>query len=129
MSMSDALPPPRRTTTKNAPAMAQITEFILAAMPGRDIWVAGDPVQGYVSIDSETSRLGGLYCATPGAGLGRTLRARAKAGRDRLALHVHERNAGARRLCAREGFVERERHLPEPPARLVEIRMEWVRHA
>lgn len=149
MLMSDALQTLRRATLADAPVMAGIvagwvseTEWaerlhnvealeamFLEALPSREAWVAGEPVQGYLSLDPATSRIGGLYCATRGRGLGHALMERAKAGRDRLWLHVYERNAGARRFYAREGFVERERHLPEPPSSLVEIRMEWVRHA
>lgn len=149
MSMSDTMPPLRRATLSDAPSMArivagwvaetdwaerlrtveQLEELFLEALPTRDAWVAGDPVQGYLSMDPKTGRIGGLYCATRGQGLGRALMNRAKVGRDRLWLHVYERNTRARRFYAREGFAETGRHLPEPPALLPEIRMEWVRHA
>lgn len=147
--MTDALPPLRRATPDDAPEMAQIVadwvartpwadrlhsaaqiaEFILDAMPRREIWVAGKPVQGYLSMDPETARVGGLYCATRGAGLGRALMDRAKEGRDRLWLHTYEPNSRARAFYAREGFTETAVCPPEPPGTVTEIRMEWVRHA
>ncbi|MCA2010387.1 GNAT family N-acetyltransferase [Cereibacter sphaeroides] len=97
------------------------------ALPTREIWVAGEPVEAYLSLDPVEGKIGGFYCARTGQGLGKALMDRAKEGRDRLYLHTHEANAGARRFYAREGFVETARLPAEPPENLPEIRMEWTR--
>ncbi|MFN3144736.1 MAG: GNAT family N-acetyltransferase [Paracoccaceae bacterium] len=106
---------------------AEIEGFIRTAFDLREIWVVGDPVEGYVSVDPETARVGALFCRRTGAGLGKALLDAAKAGRDRLVLHTHDPNQAARRFYAREGFVETGTHVPEPPDTVLEIVMEWQR--
>ncbi|WP_231388640.1 GNAT family N-acetyltransferase [Pseudooceanicola algae] len=98
---------------------------IAAALPKREIWVAGDPVEAYLSLDPETLKIGGFYCAYPGRGVGRALMDRVKQGRDFLWLHTHAPNEAAQRFYHREGFVVTGSYLPTPPATLTEIRMEW----
>jgi len=135
----------RRAKDADVPAMAQIvcdweaaTEwmdspygpeeiagFIREAMPEREIWVAGDPIEGYLSFDPAVSRVGGLYCRTTGAGVGKALMDKAKAGRDFVWLHTHETNEAAQRFYKREGFQEVSRHEAEPPNTVREVRMEW----
>lgn len=100
---------------------------ITEAFPKREIWVAGVPVDGYLSFDPETARVGGLYCRTTGQGQGRALMDRAKAGRDFVWLHTHVPNDAAQRFYRREGFVEVSRHAPTPPDTVPELRMEWRR--
>ncbi len=135
----------RRAVEADVPAMAQIvcdweaaTEwmpslygpdeiagFIREAMPEREIWVAGEPIEGYLSFDPSVSRVGGLYCKTTGSGVGKTLMDRAKAGRDFVWLTTHEPNERAQKFFKREGFEEVSRHEAEPPNTVREVRMEW----
>ena len=135
----------RRAVEADVPAMAQIvcdweaaTEwmpslygpdeiagFIREAMPEREIWVAGESIEGYMSFDPSVSRVGGLYCKTTGAGVGKTLMDRAKAGRDFVWLTTHEYNERAQKFYKREGFEEVSRHEAEPPNTVREVRMEW----
>ncbi len=104
----------------------EIAGFIRDALPDREIWVIGAPVAGYLSYDPAERRVGGLYCARSGAGLGKALMDKVKEGRDFIWLRTHEPNEGAQRFYKREGFVEVSRHEAEPPNTVREIRMEWV---
>lgn len=103
----------------------EIAGFIREAMPEREIWVAGEPIEGYLSFDPSVSRVGGLYCRTTGAGVGKALMDKAKVGRDFVWLHTHEANEAAQRFYKREGFQEVSRHEAEPPNTVCEVRMEW----
>ncbi|OWU83415.1 GNAT family acetyltransferase [Oceanicola sp. 22II-s10i] len=104
-----------------------ITRFIRDALPEREIWVAGEPVCGYLSLDPVTLRIGALYVRERGRGVGKTLMDRVKDGRDMLWLHTHVPNLDAQRFYRREGFAEVSRHAAEPPETVPEIRMEWRR--
>ena len=104
----------------------EIARFVEEAFPFREIWVVGDPVAGYLSLDPETARIGGLYTDRPGHGLGKALLDRAKEGRDYLYLWTHAPNAAAHRFYEREGFARVERKENGDDG-LPEIRMEWRR--
>ena len=104
----------------------EIERQIREALPDREIWVAGDPVAGYLSFDPSTSRIGGLYISRPGEGLGKALMDRVKEGRDYIQLWTHLPNRQAQRFYAREGFTatgDEQDGSDDVP----EIRMEWRR--
>ncbi len=44
-----------------------LTGYIRDAFPAREIWVIGDPVEGYVSVDPAKGHIGALYCTRQGA--------------------------------------------------------------
>ncbi|SDG72822.1 GNAT family N-acetyltransferase [Alloyangia pacifica] len=104
-----------------------IEGFLREAFSLREIWVIGAPVEGYISIDPEIGKVGALYCARSGAGLGKALLDKAKEGRARLFLHTHVTNLAAQRFYRREGFRDAGEVDPEPPETLRELRMEWRR--
>lgn len=104
----------------------EITGLIAAALPDREIFLIGDPVEGYLSLDPATGMIGALYLDRPGRGLGKALLDRAKAGRDYLQLWTHEPNVAAHRFYHREGFEIVERN-PAGDDGLPELRMEWRR--
>ncbi|WP_283426929.1 GNAT family N-acetyltransferase [Shimia sagamensis] len=106
-------------------APAEIAEFIREAMPEREIWVAGDPIEGYLSFDVNVSRVGGLYCRKTGAGVGKALMDKAKSGRGFVWLTTHEPNEKAQKFYKREGFEEVSRHDGEIQESVREVRMEW----
>lgn len=97
-------------------------DFVLAS---RQVWVIGDPVEGFMALDAENDIVTALYVATPGKGLGRILLDHAKAGRDRLDLWTFVANSGARRFYAREGFVEVRRTDGENEENLPDILLRW----
>lgn len=108
--------------------LAEFEEMFAKALPLRDIYVAGNPVTGYLSFDPETARIIGLYTAAPGRGLGKALVDHVKSGRGFVYLHTHRANTGAHRFYRREGFVP----IGEIAAGddgLPELRMEWRREA
>lgn len=135
----------RRATSEDAPACAAIVDDwitrtdwmprdatleeleagIANAMSLREIWVAGDPVEGYLSLDPDSLKIGGFYCSRTGEGLGRALMDRVKEGRDYLWLHTHVPNEAAQRFYRREGFIELARVPAEPPGTVDEVQMEW----
>lgn len=102
-----------------------IEAMIDAAFDLREIWVAGDPVEAYVSFDVETAKVGGLYCARTGQGLGKTLLDKVRERRDYVWLTADEPNKKAQKFYAREGFVEVDRYMPEPPEMVRLVKLEW----
>lgn len=113
--------------TGQTPAPDVLAGYIALAFDDREIWVTGDPVAAYASVDPVEGKLGALYCAAPGQGRGVLLLNAAKAGRARLWLTTHAPNTRAQAFYAREGFVPI-RDLPgEPPHDAVPlIKMEWT---
>lgn len=103
-----------------------IEEMIRAGIPMREFWVAGDPVQGYLSFNTEVSQVMGLYTARPGHGIGKALVDRVKEGRDWLQLWSHAANTKAHAFYRREGFVEAGRRESGVDG-IPEIHMEWRR--
>ena len=111
---------PRNLATEELQAM------IAEALPKRDIFLVGEPVLGYLSLNSETGQIGALYLDQPGQGLGKALMDRAKQGRDYLQLWTHAPNEAAQRFYVREGFDVVEEN-PKGGDGLPELRMEWRR--
>ncbi len=103
---------------------AELTEMIRDAMPAREIFLIGDPGEGYLSLNPETGHIGALYVDHPSRGLGKSLLDRAKAARDVLRLKTHEPNEAAQRFYAREGFQVIAR-IPMGEDGLPELQMEW----
>ncbi|WP_043767245.1 GNAT family N-acetyltransferase [Roseivivax isoporae] len=108
------------------PDLRTLEEAMRAAFAEREVWVVGDPAEGYLSFDPGTSHVRGLYVGRPGAGIGRALLDRAKEGRDRITLDTHVPNRDAHRFYAREGFrvIETDRAGSDG---VPELRMEWRR--
>lgn len=103
----------------------QLAALIREAFADREIWVIGDPVDCYMSVNPKESKVGALYCLRTGEGLGKHLLDKAKEGREFLWLTTHEPNKAAQRFYRREGFVETGTEAPVPPETLPIIRMEW----
>ena len=146
----------RRAEPRDVPAMARIvnqwiddTEWMKRDLPAeeignslknglsqREIWVVGDPVQGYLSPEVEKAHIWGFYCAETGAGIGKRLLDQAKVGRDFLSLNTHVPNKRAQQFYLREGFKPVGELDEGKPSTLVslerreatgirELRMEW----
>ena len=138
----------RRATPKDAPACAAILNAWIDATPWmprchtpadverhyrefvftkRRIWVAGDPVAGYLSLDPEAQEVTSLYAARTREGLGKALLDRAKEDQRTLSLWTFEANIGARRFYAREGFAEVARTAGDNEEGLPDIQFRWQR--
>ena len=116
----DATPWKPRVFSRDA-----IEGMIREALPVRQIFVVGDPVEAYLSFDPETSKIGALFCSRTGAGVGKALLDHVRQGRDFVWLTSDEPNLKAQAFYRREGFVDCGFIDPEPPETLRELRMEW----
>ncbi|WP_235962767.1 GNAT family N-acetyltransferase [Ruegeria haliotis] len=103
----------------------QLEALIREAFPSREIWVVGDPVDCYMSVDPESHKVGALYCLRTREGIGKALLDTAKDGRDYLWLTAHEPNKAAQKFYRREGFTVVGSEPPTPPETLPVVRMEW----
>jgi ribosomal protein S18 acetylase RimI-like enzyme len=108
------------------PGEAKLAGIIAEAFDTREIWVSGNPVDGYMSLDPAAAKIGGLYLARRGAGLGKAFLDRAKEGRDFLWLTVYAPNVRAFAFYRREGF-RLVSNLPAGGAAPAVLRMEWQR--
>lgn len=103
-----------------------IEGMIKAGIPMREFWVAGDPIQGYLSFNTAEHQVMGLYTAHPGNGVGKALMDRVKGGRAWVQLWSHAANTKAHAFYRREGFTEVGRKKIGVDG-IPEIRMEWRR--
>lgn len=103
----------------------ELETLIAHAFPDREIWVAGDPVDCYISVDPDERKVGALYCLRTGQGIGKQLLDIAKKGRDFLWLTAHQPNKAAQQFYLRENFVEIGTEPPTPPQTVPVVRMEW----
>jgi GNAT superfamily N-acetyltransferase len=99
-------------------------DFVL---PNRQLWVTGDPVDGFLALDAEGAMVTALYVARPGRGTGKRLMDFAKAGRGRLTLWTFQANTRARAFYAREGFREVRMTDGDNEEGLPDVLLEWVR--
>ena len=102
----------------------ELTGIIRDGLAIREIYVAGDPVAGYLSFNPAVDHVVALYTARQGEGVGKALLDHIKTGRSYLQLWSHEPNKDAHRFYTREGFRQVERN-PEGDDGIPEIRMEW----
>jgi len=111
---------PRVHTSEDVEAYYAETAF-----PNRRVWVAGDPVAGFMVIDRGEGQITALYVATPGKGLGRAFVDLAKSLHDRLELRTFVANARARRFYEREGFVVVRRTAGDNEGGLPDLLYRW----
>lgn len=105
----------------------EIERMIHDALPVREIYVIGEPIEAYMSFDPVNAKIGALYCRRTGAGVGKALLDHVRQGRDFVWLTSDEPNLRAQAFYRREGFTECGFIDPEPPETLRELRMEWHR--
>lgn len=84
-----------------------------------------DGPQGFLAREGEEVLALYLAPSARGRGLGRILLDRAKAESPRLGLWTFERNEGARRFYAREGFAEVNRTDGDNEEGLPDVRLAW----
>jgi GNAT superfamily N-acetyltransferase len=110
---------------KNSYDAQKIARFLYAAFDERQIFVTGDTANAYIAYDEATQRIGGLYSAVTGAGVGKALVDKVKEGRDFICLYTHIPNEAAQKFYRREGFVVVEQCEQETPDAIPELRMDW----
>jgi hypothetical protein len=102
-----------------------IEGFIRDALSNREIYVVGDPIHAYLSFDPVGGKIGALYCANTGIGVGKALLEHVRQGRDYLWLTTDEPNTRAQAFYLREGFVQTGEQPGDTPDEPVELVMEW----
>ena len=103
----------------------ELSTMIGDAFDSREIWVAGNPVDCYMSVDPALNKIGALYCGRTGQGIGKRFVDMAKEGRNFLWLTTHRPNTAAQRFYRREGFEVTAEEPPVPPDTVPVFRMEW----
>ena len=82
----------------------KLTEMIRNAIPLREVWVIGQPVNGYISYNPDLLQISALYVIRRGEGIGKILLDQVKSDCKYLQLWSHEINNSAHKFYKREGF-------------------------
>lgn len=99
-------------------------EFVL---PFREVLVAGDPVCGFIAIDSDEAFVTALYVRNKRQGIGSALLDEAKRHRNALSLWTFQANTAAQRFYLRHGFREICRTEGDNEEELPDILYKWER--
>ena len=100
--------------------------MIKNAIPLREVWVIGQPINGYISYNSDLLEISALYVNKRGEGRGRILLDRIKSDHKYLKLWSHEFNITAHKFYRREGFQfknRKNRGLDGIP----KLQFEWIK--
>lgn len=101
-----------------------IVDALTKGFTMREAYVIGEPVTGYLSLETEISHILGFYVSQTGQGLGKALLDQVKQGWTFLKLNTHHENQRAHAFYRCEGFVQ----IGEPwlgDDGIDEITMEW----
>ena len=82
----------------------KLTEMIRNAIPLREVWVIGQPINGYISYNPESPQISALYGNKKGEGRGKILLDQIKSDYKYLQLWSHEFNNSTHKFYKREGF-------------------------
>ena len=82
----------------------KLTEMIRNAIPLREVWVIGQPINGYISYNPESPQISALYGNKKGEGHRKRLLDQIKSDHKYLQLWSHEFNNSAHKFYKREGF-------------------------
>ena len=103
----------------------QLTEMIRNAIPLREVWVIGQPINGYISYNPDLLQISALYVKKRGEGLGKILLDRIKSDHKYLRLWSHEFNNLAHKFYTREGFQLKNRKNRGSDG-IPELQFEWI---
>ena len=103
----------------------QLTEMIRDAIPLRDVWVIGQPINGYISYNPDLLQVTALYVNKRGEGLGKMLLDQLKSDHKYLQLWSHEFNKSAHNFYRREGFQFKNRK-DRGSDGIPELQFEWI---
>ena len=82
----------------------KLTEMIRNAIPLREVWVIGQPINRYISYNPDLLQISALYVIRRGEGTGKILLDQVKSDGKYLQLWIHEFNNSAHKFYKREGF-------------------------
>ena len=103
----------------------QLTEMIKNVIPLREVWVIGQPINGYISYNPDSLQISALYVNKGGKGLGKILLDRIKSDHKYLQLWSHEFNNSAHKFYRREGFKFKNRK-DRGSDGIPELQFEWI---
>ena len=99
--------------------------MISNAIPLRAVWVIGQPINGYISYNPESSQTSTLYVNKKGEGHGKILLDQIKSDHKYLQLWSHEFNNSAHKFFKREGFKFKNRK-DHGSDGIPELQFEWI---
>ena len=68
----------------------QLFSMIRSAIPTREVWVIGEPIEGYISYNPDLLQISALYLKFTGKGLGKMLLDQVKHQRKYLQLWIYK---------------------------------------
>ena len=103
----------------------QLFSMIRSAIPTREVWVIGEPIEGYISYNPDLLQISALYVKFTGEGRGKILLDQVKHQRKYLQLWSHEFNTSAHKFYKREGFeaIDRKDHGSDG---IPELKFKWT---
>ena len=103
----------------------KLTEMIRDAIPLREVWVIGQPINGYISYNPDLLQISALYVNKKGEGIGKILLDRIKSDHKHLYLWSHEFNNSAHKFYKRQGFQLKNRK-DRGSDGIPELQFEWI---
>ena len=103
----------------------KLTEMIRNAIPLREVWEIGQPINGYISHNTDLLQISALYVNKRGEGIGKILLDRIKSDHKYLHLWSHELNNLAHKFYKREGFQLKNRE-DRGSDGIPELQFEWI---
>ena len=104
----------------------QLFSMIRSAIPTREVWVIGKPIEGYISYNPDILQISALYVKFTGEELGKILHDRVKRQRQYSHLWSHEFNNSAHRFYRTEGFEATNRKERGSDG-IPELKFEWTK--
>lgn len=109
--------------------MADIEARVIGAIRHRTVLVCGTPAEAFLSLDTSTNEVRGLFSSCPGAGKATALLDLAKAGRDFLHFTAPLLSAPVQMFFRAQGFLPIGGPAPMADYPVAGLRMEWWRAA
>ena len=103
----------------------KLTEMIRNTIPLREVWVIGQPINGYISYNPHLLQISALYVNKKGEGIGTILLCRVKSNHKYLHLWSDEFNNSAHKFYKREGFKFKNRK-DRGSDGVPELQFEWI---
>ena len=103
----------------------KLTEMIRNAIPLREVWVIGQPINGYIFYNPDLLQIAALYVNKIGKGIGKILIDRIESDHKYLHLWSHAFNNSAHTFYKREGFQLKNRK-DRGSDGVPELQFEWI---